>query len=223
MGDHLLAARCEADGRKIIASVLAPGGELYFADAHPTFNVLEEYAGRLVPTFDFQTPADRPLQFVNETTYTGDPTIMTHQSTQEWIHSLSAVLGGLMDAGLAITMFHEHEVLPWRGLASLVPASERMWRLPDGVPRIPCRIRYERKKDRENEAVRRGELFQRRVGMPAEHRKHHEEANNVGDRNRPAVIHSLTDLPSGYILVSATPADEPNQIIEPPKPTAYAR
>ena len=122
---------------KIIASVLAPGGELYFADAHPTFSVLEEYDGRLVPTFDFQTPPDRPLQFTDETTYTGDPTIMTHQSTQQWIHSLSAVLGGLIDAGLAITMFREHEVLPWRGLPSLVPASDRMWRLPDGVPRIP--------------------------------------------------------------------------------------
>ena len=32
---------------KVIASVLAPGGELYFADAHPAFNVLEEYAGGL--------------------------------------------------------------------------------------------------------------------------------------------------------------------------------
>jgi SAM-dependent methyltransferase len=122
---------------KASASVLAPGGELYFADAHPGFNVLEDYAGRFVPAHDFQTPADRPLQFASETTYTGDPTIMSHQSTREWIHSLSAVLGGLIDAGLTITMFREHEVLPWRGLASLVPASERMWRLPDGAPRIP--------------------------------------------------------------------------------------
>jgi SAM-dependent methyltransferase len=122
---------------KTIASVLAPGGELYFADAHPTFTVLEEFAGKLVPTYDFQTPPDRPLQFANETTYTSDPTILSHRSTREWIHSLSSVLGGLIDAGLTITMFREHEVLPWRGLPSLVPASERMWRLPDGVPRVP--------------------------------------------------------------------------------------
>ena len=122
---------------KTIATVLAPGGELYFADAHPGFNVLEDFAGKLVPTYDFQTPADRPLQFTNATTYIGDPTIMSHQSTREWIHSLSAVLGGLIDAGLTITMFREHEVLPWQGLPNLVPASERMWRLPDGVPRIP--------------------------------------------------------------------------------------
>jgi SAM-dependent methyltransferase len=121
---------------KVIASVLAPGGELYFADAHPGFNVLEEVAGNYVPTYDFQTPSDRPLHFANETTYTGDPTVMSHQATREWIHSLSAVLGGLIDAGLAITMFREHEVLPWRALPSLVPASDRMWRLPDGMPRI---------------------------------------------------------------------------------------
>jgi SAM-dependent methyltransferase len=138
---------------KVVASVLAPGGELYFADAHPGFNVLEEVAGQLVPTYDFQTPAERPLQFANETTYTGDPTIMSHQSTREWIHSLSAVLGGLIDAGLAITMFHEHEVLPWRGLPSLVPAPARMWRLPDGTVRIPLSYSLRAKKG----AVRRAD------------------------------------------------------------------
>jgi SAM-dependent methyltransferase len=109
---------------RVIASVLAPGGELYFADAHPSFLTLEEHAGRLVPMYDFQTPAHRPLEFSNATTYTGDPTIMTQQSTREWIHSLSAILGALIDAGLTIVMFREHEVLPWRGVSSLVPASD---------------------------------------------------------------------------------------------------
>jgi len=131
---------------KVIASVLAPGGELYFADAHPTFNVLEDVNGRLVPTYDFQTPADRPLHFVNETTYTGDSTILSHQSTREWIHSLSAVFSGLIDAGLTITMFREHDVLPWRGLPILVPASDRLWRLPDGYPRIPLSYSLKAKK-----------------------------------------------------------------------------
>ena len=140
---------------RVIASVLATGGELYCADAHPGFVTLEEHAGRLMPTFDFQTP-DRPLEFVEAATYTGDSTVMTHQSTRVWIHSLSAILGALIDAGLMITMFREHEVLPWRrdaahvttqlgetvalsrDVRSLVPASDRMWRLPDGHPAFPC-------------------------------------------------------------------------------------
>ena len=126
--------------------MLVPGGELYFADAHPGFLVLEQHAGKLASMYDFQTPADRPLEFVDATTYTGDPTVMTHQSTREWIHSLSAILGALIDAGLTIAMFREHEVLPWRGLQCLVPASDRMWRLPDGYPRIPLSFSLRAKK-----------------------------------------------------------------------------
>jgi hypothetical protein len=96
---------------KVIASVLAPGGELYCADAHPSFSILEETAGRLVPTYDFETPADRPLEFDNASTYTGDPTVMTHRSTREWIHPQSAIISALLDAGLTImrlpsTSFH---------------------------------------------------------------------------------------------------------------------
>jgi len=148
---------------RVIATVLSPGGELYCADAHPGFITLEEHGGRLMPTFDFQTPADQPLEFVEATTYTGDLTIMTHQSTRTWIHSLSAILSALIDAGLTITMFREHEVLPWRrgaaqvttrgetatlsgDVQSLVPTSDRMWRLPDGHPRIPLSFSVRAKK-----------------------------------------------------------------------------
>ena len=94
------------DWARVIATVLAPGGELYCADAHPGFVILEEHAGRLMPTFDFQTPRDRPLEFVEAATYTGDRTVMTHQSTRVWIHPMSAILGALIEAGLRLTMFH---------------------------------------------------------------------------------------------------------------------
>jgi SAM-dependent methyltransferase len=134
---------------RAIAAVLRPGGELYFADAHPGFLVLEEHAGRLAPAYDFQTPVDRPLEFVNATTYTGDPTVMTNQATREWIHSLSAIFGALIEAGLTIVMFREHEVLPWQGLPILMPASNRLWRLPDGHPRLPLSFSLRARRDKE--------------------------------------------------------------------------
>jgi hypothetical protein len=71
---------------------------------------------------------------------------MTHQSTREWIHPLSAILGALIDAGLTITMFREHEVLPWQGVPMLVPAPDGRWRLPDGHPRIPLSFSVRAKK-----------------------------------------------------------------------------
>src|ERR1700730_2485577 len=39
----------------------------------------------------------------------------------------------------------------------------------------------------------------------------------------PPRTHAIASLPSGNMFDNATPADEPNQIIEPPKPTPYAR
>ena len=132
----------------VIATVLVPGGELYFADAHPSFLIMEEQGGKLDPTYDFQTPTDRPLEFANETTYTGDPTVMTHQSTREWIHPLSAILGALIGAGLAIKMFHEHEVLPWQGLRMMARTQTGYWRLPDGHPRFPLSFSLRARKER---------------------------------------------------------------------------
>ena len=94
---------------RAIATVLAPGGTFYFADVHPGFQVMEDVDGRMVVTHDFDTPPDRPLAFISETTYTGDPTIMTHQATREWIHSLSSIVGALFD-GVTIGMFPQHEI-----------------------------------------------------------------------------------------------------------------
>ena len=133
---------------RVIATVLAPGGELYLADAHPGFALMEERGGRLEPTYDFQTPADRPLEFNSETTYTGDSAIMTNQSTREWIHALSTILGALIEAGLTIKMFREHEVLPWPGVPSLVRGSDRLWRLPEGLPRFPLSFSLRARKER---------------------------------------------------------------------------
>ena len=132
---------------RVIATALAPRGELYLADAHPGFLLMEERGGRLEPTYDFQTPVDRPLEFKIETTYTGDPTVMTNQSTREWIHALSTILGALIEAGLTIRVFREHEVLPWRGLPSLVRASDRLWRLTEGYARFPLSFSLRARKE----------------------------------------------------------------------------
>src|SRR5260370_319293 len=37
---------------------------------------MEERGGKLEPTYDFQTPVDRPLEFTSETTYSGDPSML---------------------------------------------------------------------------------------------------------------------------------------------------
>jgi hypothetical protein len=46
------------------------------------------------------------------TTYTGDPTPLTHTRSYKWSHPLSEIITGLLDAGLSLNFLHEHESLP---------------------------------------------------------------------------------------------------------------
>jgi SAM-dependent methyltransferase len=120
-----------------VASLLAPGGFLYFADGHPCALVLEERDGRLVPWFSVDTPAGEPLVFDEPVTYTGDPTRLTAMRTYEWIHSLSRVLNALLAAGLRLEFLNEHDAVPWRMFPMCVAGDDGLYRLPEAMPRIP--------------------------------------------------------------------------------------
>ena len=122
----------------VAASLLAPGGWLYLAESHPSTLILEEIDGRLEATYAWRTPRDLPIITEEATTYTGDPDLISNRRTCEWIHPLSEILGGLLEAGLALEFLNEHELLPYRLFPSLmVEAGGRMYRLRDGVVPMP--------------------------------------------------------------------------------------
>lgn len=122
---------------RTVASLLMPGGYLYFADAHPNMLILEERDGRLVHEYAIDTPADAPLVFDQAASYSGDPTPLAATRTYEWIHSISRVVGALIGAGLRRDFLHEHRGLPWPPFPMCVRGADGMWHLPDGVPAFP--------------------------------------------------------------------------------------
>jgi SAM-dependent methyltransferase len=125
---------------RTIASLLTPGGFLYFADAHPNMLVLEERDGRLVHAYPVDTPADRPLVFDTPQTYSGDPTPLAASRTYEWIHSLSRLVNALLGAGLALEFLNEHAGLPWPPFPMCGRGEDGLWRLPDRVPAFPLSL-----------------------------------------------------------------------------------
>jgi SAM-dependent methyltransferase len=122
---------------QVVASLLAPDGWLYLADAHPSAQILEEEDGRLAPRYAWRTPIGGPLAFDEPTSYTGGPTPLTHTQTYNWIHPLSEIVGGLLDAGLRLDVLREHEALPWALFPMMAPGGDRLYRLPDGQVPIP--------------------------------------------------------------------------------------
>ena len=123
-----------------IASLLAPGGGFYFADAHPAILVLEEREGRLVAEWATDTPIDEPLVFDETQTYTGDPTPLTASRTYQWIHSLPRILRALMTAGLVLDFVHEHRWLPWPPFPMCIRNGNGDYCLPKGAPPLPLAV-----------------------------------------------------------------------------------
>ncbi len=122
---------------EIVAELLAPGGSLYIAEQHPSLSVMQESDGRLSPGVDFVTPSDEPVVTDTPTSYNENGTQLVNSRLHEWEHPLSEILGSLLEAGLQLDFFHEHEVLPWKRLKMMVPTDGRYFCLPDGQPRMP--------------------------------------------------------------------------------------
>ncbi len=122
---------------KVVASLLAPGGFLYLVEQHPFISVMKERDGRLEPFYAWRTPMEHPILTEAAATYNEDKTQLTHSRMHEWEHPLSDIITALLAAGLRLDFLHEHEVLPWRRHPMMVPAGNRMYRLPDGHVRMP--------------------------------------------------------------------------------------
>ena len=122
---------------RIVAELLVPGGWLYLAEGHPSTLSLNEVDGRLVALGPWRTPMTAPFVYDDATTYTGDPTPLTHTRSYEWCHPLSDIIGGLLEAGLQLDFLHEHARLPWCYFPMMVKAEDWGYRLPDGHPPLP--------------------------------------------------------------------------------------
>jgi hypothetical protein len=112
---------------------------LYLLEGHPFPMMLDETTPEMRPHYDWRTPADRPVTMDTLTTYTGDTDIIAHPTTHEWMHPLSDIINGLIRAGMRIEALNEHELLAWQFAPIMVPVEgrRRMWRLPDGFPKMP--------------------------------------------------------------------------------------
>jgi SAM-dependent methyltransferase len=122
---------------EIVAELLAPGGHLYLAELHPHIATMKEVEGQLKVEFAWRTPQQRPLISETSTTYTGDTAKLASNRILEWSHPLSDIIGSLLANGLRLDFFHEYEVLPWRRFPMMLPVGDRLYCLPEGVPRMP--------------------------------------------------------------------------------------
>jgi SAM-dependent methyltransferase len=126
---------------RVVASLLKPGGALYFADGHPTMLCTEMIDGTIVVRFDWRTPEDQPIVEIGGAPYTGDDAAgLIHNTTYEWLHPLADMVNALIGAGLRLEWLKEHTRLPWRYFPNMQVGADHMYRLPKGYPQMPLAL-----------------------------------------------------------------------------------
>lgn len=122
---------------QIVASLLKPNGWLYLLEGHPVTFCLDQIDGKLTPNFPYRSAPDRPVVNDHATTYNGDPTVMNNQRMYEWMHPLSDIMNGLIEAGMRIAWLHEHDSLAWPVFPIMRKTADGNYRLPPEMPHLP--------------------------------------------------------------------------------------
>jgi SAM-dependent methyltransferase len=139
---------------RVVAAMLKPGGELYLLEGHPFALTLDQPNGDksvecaerpLHPTFDYFHGA-KPFIFEADTTYTGEETKLIHTRTHEFSHGVGEIITALLEAGLTLTYFREHDSLAWSLWGIMEEGTDRMYRLPAGHPALPLSVSLKARK-----------------------------------------------------------------------------
>lgn len=119
---------------RVVAGLLAPGGFVYLAEAHPFAQILDSEAAGLVVGRDYFDVAPQ----VDECPYTyTDGPALSHPRQVEFQHRLGEIVTSLAGAGLRIEFVHEHDFDVGERFDSLERREDGTFGLPPGQPRVP--------------------------------------------------------------------------------------
>jgi len=119
---------------KVVADLLAPGGQFYIFEVHP-FSMGFDHEGEHV-IYDFFNDPESPIVIDDGSTYT-DGGSLAHPRTYEWNHSLSEIIQSLIDEGLVIDRFIEHDWTVFQAFPWLEKGVDGIYRIPRSRPRQP--------------------------------------------------------------------------------------
>lgn len=129
---------------EVVASLLRPGGRLFIREGHPMVATLEDPRPDTLVVVEypyFETA--EPIVWDDDSTYVaageGSGARIEASVTHEWSHGLGEVITALMDHGMRLTAFAEHDCIPWRALGDQMephPHHPGEFRLADRPERL---------------------------------------------------------------------------------------
>lgn len=124
---------------RVVADLLKPGGRLFLREGHPMLWAIQD--GRkddlLVVRYPyFERP--EPTTWDEGGTYVPTDVEFTNNTGHEWSHGLGEIFTALLDNGMTITGFEEHDSVPWEALPGLMTEiGDGEWQLTEAPWRLP--------------------------------------------------------------------------------------
>ena len=122
---------------KVVTSLLAPDGFFYINEFHPFVDTFAD--DQLKLQYDYFTRAEG-YAFDDGSTYVGTDDQTENTRSYEWIHPISEVITSLIEAGLRIDHFREHDFTLYERFPFLVKQERgirRTYHWPHGYKRLP--------------------------------------------------------------------------------------
>lgn len=116
----------------VVAGLLGPGGRLFIREGHPMLWALDE--SRTVDLVADYPYFERPEPLIDDDggTYVVTDVEFTQNTTHSWNHGLGETITALLDVGMQLTGFVEHDSVPWDALPGQMEKDDRgEWRLAD--------------------------------------------------------------------------------------------
>ena len=118
---------------EIVGHFLKPGGALYLAEGHPAALVFDD-ARRLadgMPGYFAPYFQREPVVTEDPTDYVDHAARLRNATQYNWMHPIGSVVTALLDAGLRLDWFHEHDAATWKMFGALVEGPDGLYRWPD--------------------------------------------------------------------------------------------
>ena len=124
---------------QVVADLLRPGGRLFIREGHPVLWAVDDtrpddLLALKFPYFEHT----QALVFDEPGTYVDTDVVFEHNVSHSWNHSLGEIITALLTSGLQLTMFEEHDSVPWEAIPGQMEKLDGgEYRIADQPERLP--------------------------------------------------------------------------------------
>lgn len=123
---------------RVVAGLLRRGGELFIREGHPVLWAIDDYRDDELLVLGYPYfETDGSLE-TEEETYTEQSEPLASPDIVHFNHGLAEIFNALWSAGMEITLFDEHDTVPWNPLGdAMEEVGGGEFRLRDDPARMP--------------------------------------------------------------------------------------